>query len=207
MFSPRAFIGLVLLSALLPACGQGESSHKSTAVIAEQLFAAKSPMLQKPAPDFTLMDPNNKPVTLSALRGKWVVLYFYPSEDTPPCVCDATEFTKTLADLRGLQAEVYGINPDTPQAHQALVTAYALELRLLSDPDHQVAQQYGAWLQTTLDGGAYGRVIRGTVIVDPQGMVLQHWPEVVPLGHAQRVKTKLAELQAQSPRLRDENEK
>lgn len=168
------------------------------AAIQEEAASKRSPITGSMAPDFTLKDQNDKPVTLSQIRGQWVVLYFYPKDDTPGCTCEATEFTKTLESFRHMNAKVYGISPDSPASHRAFIAGYKLQLDLLSDPDHKVMSEYGAWVQASLGEKQYGRVIRSTMIIDPKGVIRYHWPEVIPNGHADRVRQKLAELQAQS---------
>ena len=157
------------------------------------------PVRGKTAPDFTLMDQNRKPVTLSNFRGKWVVLYFYPKDSTPGCAIEAVEFTKLLDKFHAINAEVFGISEDSPESHCGFIDQYKLELILLSDQNHQVMQQYGAWVTSMVGGWEYGRAIRTSMIVDPQGHIRHYWPEVIALGHGQRVFNKLAEVQGINP--------
>jgi thioredoxin-dependent peroxiredoxin len=166
------------------------------AAVHEEAAAARSPITGLPAPDFALKDQDSRRVTLSGLRGQWVVLYFYPKDDTPGCTCEATEFTGLLARFRQMNAQVYGISADTPTSHKLFIAYYNLGLNLLSDPDHAVMKSYGAWVAAALGDKAYERVIRSTFIIDPQGIVRYHWPEVIPQGHADRVRQKLEQLQA-----------
>ena len=162
----------------------------------ELAAAEASPMTNMPAPDFTLMDQDDKPVTLSTMRGKWVVLYFYPKDDTPGCACQATEFTQLLTEFRNMNAEVVGVSEDSTASHRRFIKKYRLALTLLSDPPHEAMRRYGAWVDSSLGESSYGRVIRSTMIIDPGGVVRRHWPEVIPAGHAERVRKALAELQA-----------
>jgi len=162
----------------------------------EEAASLRSPITGSPAPDFTLADQNKQMVTLSKLRGKWVVLYFYPKDDTPGCTCEATEFTKLMGQFRDMNAEVYGVSADSPVTHQAFIELYDLSLNLLSDRDRKVMKEYGAWVQAGIGEKKYGRTIRSTVIIGPDGTIRRHWPEVIPQGHAGRVKEKLAQLQA-----------
>lgn len=166
--------------------------------VMEEAAASRSPIVNRPAPDFTLLNQDDKPVTLSQLRGKWIVLYFYPQDDTPGCACQATEFTQLLTQMHNMNAEVYGISTDSTESHRLFIKKYDLRLNLLSDPNHKVMEAYGAWVQTALGDRTYGRVIRSTMIIDPNGIVRQHWMEVIPEGHAERVREKLAQIQAQS---------
>ena len=186
----------VWLSCVLAGCQ--DKPWKSEAK-QEEAASKHSQIIGSPAPDFTLPDQNDKPVTLSALKGQWVVLYFYPQDDTPGCTCEATEFTTALASFGQMNARVYGISGNSPASHRAFITAYKLKIDLLSDgPDHKVMREYGAWVDASLGEKTYGRVIRTTMIIDPNGVIRYHWPEVVPNGHAERVRQKLAQLQAGS---------
>ncbi len=197
--SNRATVFLVAATVwgacLLAGCG--DPPYKSPAN-QEEAASRHSQAIGKPAPDFTLPDQYDKPVTLSGLKGQWVVLYFYPQDDTPGCTCEATEFTAALVSFREMDAKIYGISGDPPGAHQQFIKAYKLGIDLLSDPDHKVMRQYGAWVDAALGEQTYGRVIRSTMIIDPNGVIRYHWPEVVPDGHADRVRQKLAKLQAES---------
>jgi peroxiredoxin Q/BCP len=185
----------VWVSCVLAGCG--DPPFKSPAN-QEEAASKHSQAVNNPAPDFTLLDQNGKPVSLGGLKGEWVVLYFYPQDDTPGCTCEATEFTSALAGFGRMNAKIYGISGDTPGSHQQFIKAYKLGLDLLSDPDHKVMRQYGAWVDASLGDKTYGRVIRSTMIIDPNGVIRYHWPEVVPDGHADRVRQKLAQLQAES---------
>lgn len=161
----------------------------------EEAASLRSPLTGKPAPDFTLADQDEKPVTLSDHKGKWVVLYFYPQDDTPGCTCQATEFTELIGDMRNMNAVLYGISADSSETHKVFIEKYELGLNLLSDREHKVMRQYGAWMDSAMGGDAYGRTIRSTFIIGPDGVIRRHWPEVIPEGHALRVKQWLAQLQ------------
>lgn len=147
------------------------------------------------APAFELPDQDDQPVSLQGLRGKWVVLYFYPADDTPGCTCQATEFTQLLQQFCQMNALIYGVSTDSPESHRQFIEKYELDLNLLSDHPHAVMEHYGAWITTTLGDLVYGQVHRTTFIIDPEGVIRHHWPEVYPEGHAERVRDKLAELQ------------
>jgi thioredoxin-dependent peroxiredoxin len=180
----------VTVLALLAGC-------QDAAKIQEEAASARSQIIGSPAPDFTLKDQNGTDVTLSKLRGQWVVLYFYPKDDTPGCTCEATEFTKDIRQFHNLNAKVYGVSADSVNTHKLFVEKFNLGIDLLSDPDHKVMKSYGAWVETYLGQQKSERAIRSTVIVDPQGVIRYHWPEVIPTGHAARVKERLQQLQAQ----------
>lgn len=191
----RVLSPLVLLVVIAAGC---QESPQFTAGQMESAAAERSNITGQPAPDFTLLDQNEVPLTLSDHRGQWVVLYFYPKDDTPGCTCQATEFTSLLGEFRDMNARIYGINADTPAEHRKFIQRYALEIDLLSDPDRDVMREYGAWFENSLGGKRYGRVVRTTMIVGPDGTVRYHWPEVIPQGHAERVRQKLAELRKAS---------
>ena len=137
-------------------------------------------------------------VTLDSFQGRWVVLYFYPQDDTPGCTCQANEFTELLARFHEMNALVVGISPDTPVSHEMFREKYELKIDLLSDLSHETMRAYGAWMDFTVEGKQLGRVVRSTFVIDPNGVVAWHWPEVVPRGHARRVREKLLELQSAS---------
>jgi peroxiredoxin Q/BCP len=146
------------------------------------------------APAFTLQDQDGVAVSLADLRGQWVVLYFYPKDDTPGCTTEACEFTEGIEAFRGLDAEVLGCSADSPEKHRKFIAKYGLAVRLLSDPDHAVMERYGAWGEKSMYGRTTMGVIRSTVLIDPGGRVAAHWPKVKAAGHAAKVKEKLEEL-------------
>ncbi len=148
----------------------------------------------KKAPEFTLPDQNGASVKLSGLKGRWVVLYFYPKDDTPGCTTEACEFTAGLRGFEKLNATVYGCSPDLPVKHTSFIAKYKLKVGLLSDADHAVLEAYGAWGEKQNYGKTYMGVIRSTVLIDPTGKVAHHWPKVKAAGHADEVRAKLAEL-------------
>ncbi|MBI1335864.1 MAG: redoxin domain-containing protein [Phycisphaera sp.] len=164
----------------------------------EEAASSRSKVIGRMAPDFTLPDDNGQMRSLRDFRGRgWLVLYFYPADDTPGCTCQATEFTSLLYYFHNLDASVVGISSDAPNAHAHFRKQYALEIELLSDTDHKVMSQYGAFVDTTIAGLHEQRVIRSTFLIDPGGKIAWHWPEVIPKGHAQRVAEKLEALKAQ----------
>lgn len=173
---------------------------ENSSLVHEEAASSRSQIINSPAPDFTLKDQDGKDVTLSKLRGQWVVLYFYPKDDTPGCTCEATEFTQLIGQFTGMNAKVYGVSADSVPNHKMFVAKYDIGINLLSDPDHKVMKSYGAWVESSFGEKQYERVIRTTMILDPQGIIRHHWPEVIPKGHAERVGRKLAELQAKAPK-------
>jgi thioredoxin-dependent peroxiredoxin len=148
----------------------------------------------KQAPAFTLPDENGAKVKLANLAGRWVVLYFYPKDDTPGCTVEACEFTSGLAGFDRLSAAVFGCSRDSPESHRKFIAKHRLKVKLLSDPDHAVMEKYGAWGEKSNYGKKFMGVIRSTVLIDPAGKLAYHWPTVKAAGHAEKVRDKLAEL-------------
>ena len=148
----------------------------------------------KKAPAFGLPDESGRTVKLSDYVGHWVVLYFYPKDDTPGCTAEACEFTKGLSGFEKLDAVVLGCSPDTPEKHQKFIEKYRLKIKLLSDPEHKVLEKYGAWGEKNLYGKITLGTIRSTALIDPDGKVAHHWAKVKAAGHADTVRAKLAEL-------------
>jgi peroxiredoxin Q/BCP len=146
------------------------------------------------APDFCLQDQWDKSVCLKDLKGRWVVLYFYPKDDTPGCTTEACDFTNSLKSFEKLDAVVLGVSPDSPESHVRFSDKYKLKLRLLSDPEHQVIETYGAWGIKKNYGKEYWGVIRSTYLIDPQGRIRHIWPRVTVEGHVEEVHQTLAGL-------------
>ena len=156
--------------------------------------------LGKPAPDFCLKDQQDRDIKLSDLRGNWVVLYFYPKDDTPGCTAEACEFTESLSDFDELDALVYGVSPDDTESHREFIDKFGLGVGLLSDPDHDVLLRYGAWGEKNLYGNITVGVLRSTTIVDPEGNVAHHFKNVRAKGHAAKVREKVRELAEKAAR-------
>ena len=150
----------------------------------------------KKAPSFTLLNQDDEKVRLSDFAGRWVVLYFYPRDDTPGCTKEACEFTANLRGFRNLDAVVLGCSPDDPARHRAFIKKHKLKITLLSDPTHAAMDKYGAWGEKTLYGRTSIGVKRSTALIDPRGKVAHHWRAVKAAGHADKVAQKLAELAA-----------
>jgi thioredoxin-dependent peroxiredoxin len=146
------------------------------------------------APSFELPDQDGKRVSLDDLKGSWAVLYFYPKDNTPGCTTEACEFTEGIQAFKDLDAVVLGCSPDSPESHRKFIAKHDLRLRLLSDPEHEVMERYGAWGEKKMYGRTSQGVIRSTVLIDPEGRVAHHWPKVKAAGHADAVKQKLEEL-------------
>ncbi len=148
----------------------------------------------RPAPKFTLADQDENLVSLDDFAGSWLVLYFYPKDDTPGCTTEACEFTEGIESFRNLDAVVLGCSPDTPERHRRFIEKYDLGVRLLSDPDHRVMELYEAWGEKVLYGRKSVGVKRSTVIIDPEGRVAHRWKSVRAKGHAAKVRVRLEAL-------------
>ena len=150
----------------------------------------------KKAPAFTLTDESGEKVRLRELAGSWVVLYFYPRDDTPGCTVEACDFTSGLKSFEKLGAKVYGCSPDSAESHQKFIKKYKLKVKLLSDPSRKAMEKYGAWGEKNMYGKIVVGVIRSTVLIDPKGKVAKHWRRVKTKGHAESVRKALEELQS-----------
>ena len=145
------------------------------------------------APDFSLKSSDGATHTLGDFRGKWVVLYFYPKDDTPGCTAEACSMRDARDELTDLGAVVLGVSRDEAASHENFKTKYNLNFALLSDPDAKVMRDYGAW-----GAGRFGRegVLRKTFIIDPAVKVVKVFGRVTPLGHGAKVVAELKKLQA-----------
>jgi thioredoxin-dependent peroxiredoxin len=150
----------------------------------------------KKAPAFSLPNQDGKTVKLSEFKGRWVVLYFYPKDNTPGCTTEACDFTDGLKDFAKLDAVVLGCSADSPESHQKFIAKYKLKVTLLSDAEHDVMKAYGAWGEKNLYGKTVVGIIRSTVIIDPEGRVAYHYPKVRSAGHAEAVREQLVALRA-----------
>jgi len=148
----------------------------------------------KPAPSFVLPDQDGNTVSLDGLRGRWVVLYFYPKDDTPGCTVEACEFTAALPDFQGMGAMIFGCSADGASAHTKFIAKHKLGIHLLTDADRKVMKSYGAFGAKMMYGKKVEGVIRSTVLIAPDGTVAHHWATVKAAGHAEQVKQKLLEL-------------
>ncbi len=148
------------------------------------------------APTFALANQDDKIVKLDDCKGKWVVLYFYPKDDTPGCTVEACDFTDQHKAFERLEAVVFGCSMDSTESHRKFIAKHKLKIDLLSDPDHAVMDQYGAWGEKSNYGKTYMGIVRSTAIIDPRGKIAHHWPTVRSAGHAEAVQDKLKELGA-----------
>jgi len=148
----------------------------------------------KKAPDFTLATDGGTKVKLSELRGKPVVLYFYPRDDTPGCTKEACAFRDRQKDLKKLGATVLGVSPDDVASHEKFRDKFSLNFPLLADIDHKVAEKYGAWREKNMYGKKSMGVQRSTWLIDAEGVVRKVWKKVSVEGHDDQVLEALAEI-------------
>jgi peroxiredoxin Q/BCP len=146
----------------------------------------------EPAPDFTLPDADGQQVSLSGLRGRKVIVYFYPAASTPGCTTQACDFRDSLASLQAAGFAVLGVSPDAPEKLRRFRDEEGLTFPLLSDPDRQVLEAYGAWGEKKLYGKTVTGVIRSTVVVDEEGNVERALYNVKATGHVARLREELA---------------
>ncbi len=147
------------------------------------------------APAFCLPNQDEEEVCLRDLQGSWIVLYFYPKDNTPGCTTEACEFTAALPDFSGLGATILGVSPDSPRKHRNFIEKKELGITLLSDEEKEVCEAYGVWQLKKNYGREYMGVVRSTFIIDPDGEIAAVWEKVRVKGHVEAVKEKLAELQ------------
>ncbi len=141
----------------------------------------------EPAPDFTLRADTGEDITLSGLRGRLVVLYFYPRDDTPGCTKQACSFRDAYGEFEERGATILGVSPDTETAHVKFKEKYGLPFTLLADPEHEVADRYGVWVEKNLYGKKSMGIKRSTFVIDADGNVAKAMLGVSPEGHADAV--------------------
>lgn len=149
------------------------------------------------APDFTLPNQAETAVSLSELRGQWVVLYFYPKDNTPGCTKEACGFRDQYEQYQQQNVQILGISPDTAKSHQKFIDKQTLPFILLSDPDSEVARTYESYGPKKFMGKEYEGIYRHTFIIDPDGKLAQIYRKVKPAEHAEQVLQDLAALQSE----------
>jgi peroxiredoxin Q/BCP len=152
------------------------------------------PKVGDAAPDFSLPDDTGTTRRLADERGHWLVLYFYPKDDTPGCTVESCSFRDAYETYRATGAEVWGVSILGSGSKAAFKAKFGLPFTLLADEDHAVAEQYGAWVQKQNYGKSYWGVQRATFLIDPDGRIARVWPQVKPEGHADEVLAALEEL-------------
>jgi len=146
------------------------------------------------APEFCLPDKDNKKVCLKDYKGKYVIVYFYPKDNTPGCTTEAIGFTGILPELQKLNAEVIGISADSPESHAKFIKKKNLKVTLLSDLDKDVIKSYGKWGKRSFRGKEYMGVARSTFLINPDGKIAYIWSKVSVGRHPKEVQKILVEL-------------
>jgi peroxiredoxin Q/BCP len=145
------------------------------------------------APAFSAKDQTGATVTQTTYAGNYVVLYFYPKDNTPGCTVEACAFRDDFAKLKAAGAVVLGVSPDSEKSHQNFIAKFSLPFQLLVDPDNTLSTAYGAWGEKSMYGRSYMGVIRSTFLIAPDGTLAHAWPKVKVEGHSDDV---LATIQA-----------
>ncbi|PYO48134.1 MAG: thioredoxin-dependent thiol peroxidase [Gemmatimonadetes bacterium] len=145
-------------------------------------------------PDFTTLDDSGHPVSLSDFKGKSVVLYFYPKDDTSGCTKEACDFRDAFPRFGKTDAEVIGVSPDSVESHRKFKEKYELPFKLLADEGHKLADKFGVWKEKSMYGRQFMGIERTTVLIDPNGRVARIFPKVRVPGHVEEVETALREL-------------
>jgi len=146
------------------------------------------------ASEFCLSNQDSVEICLRDLKGKWIVLYFYPKDNTPGCTTEAKEFSELIDEFEDLGAIVIGISPDSPKRHSNFIEKHNLKVTLLSDEEKEVLKAYGAWGKKKMYGKEYESVIRSTFIIDPQGNIVKEFKNVRAKGHATKILEELKKL-------------
>lgn len=145
------------------------------------------------APNFTLLDQNGKTHTLSDYKGKWILLYFYPKDDTPGCTKEACGVRDTFPKFKKMDAVVFGVSADSVERHKKFAEKYTLSFALLADENKSIVKKYGVWAKKKFMGREYMGILRTSFLINPAGKIAKIYEGVKPEGHAEEV---LKDLQA-----------
>ncbi|HHD81804.1 MAG TPA: thioredoxin-dependent thiol peroxidase [Campylobacterales bacterium] len=145
-------------------------------------------------PDFCLPNQDEEEICFRDIKGRWIVLYFYPKDNTPGCTTEACDFTAALPDFTGMEAMILGVSPDSPKKHRNFIEKKELKITLLADEEKELCQSFGIWQLKKFMGREYMGVVRSTFIISPEGKIAHTWTKVKVKNHVEEVKAKLAEL-------------
>lgn len=145
------------------------------------------PQVEQPAPNFIAKDQNGNTVSLPEKSDRALVLYFYPKDNTPGCTTQAKEFSEYDSRFNQLGADIIGVSPDSEKSHCKFIDKHNLSIQLLSDPEHEIIEAYGAWRLKKFMGKEYMGVVRSTFLITPQGKIAQVWDKVRVKGHVEKV--------------------
>jgi len=152
--------------------------------------------IDEKAPEFCLANQDDVEICMRDLKGKWIVLYFYPRDNTPGCTTEACEFTEALPDFTSLDAIVLGVSADTTKKHRNFIEKHSLGITLLSDESTDMMQEYGVWQLKKNYGKEYMGIVRSTFIINPDGIVKAVFEKVRVKEHVVKVQEELTKLQA-----------
>ena len=144
--------------------------------------------------DFTIPDQAGNDISLSQYKGKWIILYFYPRDNTPGCTVEAIDFSSLRKEFDDMNAVILGVSPDTQQKHLNFIDKNNLQITLLSDTEHKIIKDYGVWRLKKNYGKEYFGLVRTTFLINKEGKIAYIWDKVKAKGHAQIVLNKLSEL-------------
>lgn len=150
--------------------------------------------INKLAPDFTLPDQDGNKHKLSDYRGQWVLVYFYPKDDTPGCTTEACTLRDNLPKFGKLKAKVFGISVDSVASHKKFSEKYKLPFTLLADENKKVVEKYGVWQEKSMYGRKYMGTVRNSYLINPEGKIIMIYEKVKPADHAQQVLDDIKEL-------------
>jgi len=148
-------------------------------------------------PDFCLPNQDEEEICFRDIRGRWIVLYFYPKDNTSGCTTEACDFTQSLPDFDSLETIVLGVSPDSPKKHRNFIEKHNLKITLLADEEKELCNLLGVWQLKKNFGKEYMGVVRSTFIISPDGKVAHKWKNVRVKGHIDAVKEKLIELKGE----------
>jgi peroxiredoxin Q/BCP len=146
------------------------------------------------APQLRLMDKDGNEVSLEDFKGRWIVLYFYPKDNTSGCTQEAIDFSSAKREFEELNAVILGASPDSIESHCKFAEKNNLSITLLSDMQHGVLESYGAWQLKKMYGNEYMGVVRSTFLIDPEGKIRKIWRKVKVKGHVEEVRDALQQL-------------
>ncbi|MEK6923442.1 MAG: thioredoxin-dependent thiol peroxidase [Nanoarchaeota archaeon] len=146
------------------------------------------------APEFILLNQHEKSISLNDFKGKWLVFYFYPKDNTPGCTIEAIDFSKYISDFKKLNCEIIGCSRDPVKSHCSFIDKYNLKIQLLVDEDHKVMEKYDVWGTKKFLGKVFDGIKRSTFLIDPKGNLAEVWYDVRAEGHSEKVLEKLKTL-------------
>ena len=156
---------------------------------------ADIPQIGQAAPSFAVKGNNGIEISLENNPDTWIVLYFYPKDNTPGCTTEAQQFSEYKTQFADLNADIIGVSPDSEKSHAKFIDKHSLSIQLLSDQEHEIIEAYGAWRLKKFMGKEYLGVVRSTFLISPDRTIAQVWDKVRVKGHVEKVLQELKQLQ------------